>query len=79
MLLPHQFVDLVVDVPDLEIAQGDFLDLAHFARDLLQDLAAPFFARRDREDGGDVFGAAGAAGVDDAEVGGLRGAEAEEH
>ena len=55
------------------------MDLGHFARDLFQDLAPPFLAHGDRLHGGDEFGAAGAAGVEDAEVGGLSGAEAKEH
>lgn len=56
MLLAHQLVDLVVQVADLEVAQAGLLDLGHLARDFLEDLAAPFFARRDRGDGGYGFG-----------------------
>lgn len=66
MLLAHQLVDLVVEVADLEVAEGRFLDLADFARDFFEDLAAPFFAGGDRGQGGDGAGAARAAGVDDA-------------
>lgn len=79
MLLAHQLIDLVIQVADLEIAERALLDLADFAGDFFEDLAAPFFARGDRGDGCDGAGAAGAAGVDDAQVGGLGGAEAEEH
>ncbi|KAL9002064.1 MAG: hypothetical protein Q9188_004978, partial [Gyalolechia gomerana] len=66
-------------VADLEVRQRRFLDLGHLSRDLFEDLAAPFFARRDRGYGGDGAGAAGATEVEDPEVGGLGGAEAEEH
>lgn len=47
VLLPHQFVDLIIQVPDLEIAQTGFLDLGYFSRDFLQDLASPFFTDGD--------------------------------
>ena len=79
MLLAHELVDLVVQVADLEVAEALVLDPGHLARDLLQHLAAPLLADGDRGDGGDEFRAAGAGEVEDAEVGGLGGAEAEEH
>lgn len=79
MLLAHGLVDLVVEVADLVVGQAGVLDLGDLARDLFEDLAAPFLARRDRRDLGDDFGPPGATRVDDAEVGGLLGAEAEEH
>lgn len=44
VLLPHQFVDIIIQVPDLEIAQAGFLYLGYFSRDFFQDLASPFFA-----------------------------------
>lgn len=43
MLLPHRLVDLIVQISNHEITQTRILDLADFARDLLQHLAAPFF------------------------------------
>ena len=79
MLLAHELVDLVVEVADLEIAEAEVLDLGHLARDLLEHLAAPFLARRDRLDAGDGFGPPRARDVEDAERGGLLRPEAEEH
>lgn len=79
MLLAHQLVDLVVEVPDLEVAQAGLLDLGHLARDLLEHLAAPFFAHGDGGDGGDGARAARARDVEDPQRGRLLGAEAEEH
>lgn len=79
MLLAHQLVDLVVEVPDLEVREAGFLDPRYFAGDFFEDLTAPFFACGDRAHGCDELGAARAAGVEDAEVGGLGGAEAEKH
>ncbi len=79
MLFPHELVDLIVEVADLEIAQALVLDLGHLARDLLEYLAAPFLADGDPLDGGDEFGPSRARDVEDAQVGGLRGAEAEQH
>lgn len=79
VLLAHELVDLVVEVADLEVAQAGLLDLGHLARDLLQHLAAPFLAGGDGGDGRDGFGPARAGDVEDAERGGLLGAEAEEH
>lgn len=55
------------------------MDLGYFAGYLFEDLTAPFFAHGDGVDGCDEFRAARAASVEDAEVGGLLGAEAEEH
>lgn len=61
------------------VREAEFLDPGHLARDFLEHLAAPFFAGGDRVDGGDGFGAARAANVDDSEVCGLLGSEAEKH
>ncbi|KAI6762133.1 hypothetical protein HG531_002686 [Fusarium graminearum] len=66
VLLAHELVDLVVEVADLVVAEDGLLDAGHLARDLLEDLAAPFFAGGDGCDFGDELGTAGAAGVDDA-------------
>lgn len=64
MLLAHQLVDLVVEIADAEVGERGVLDLGDLARDLGEDLTAPFFARGDAVDGGDELGAAGAAEVD---------------
>lgn len=79
MLLAHQFIDLIVQVADLEIAEGGILDLCDFSRDFFEDLRAPFFARGDRCDARYEFWSARARYVDYACFGSLRGAEAEEH
>jgi len=79
VLLAHQLVYLVVEVADLEVREAGFLDPGYLAGDFFEDLAAPFLAHGDRAHGCDELGAARAAGVEDAEVGGLGGAEAEEH
>ena len=55
------------------------MDFGDFAADFFEDLTAPFFAEGDRGYGCYGAGTAGAAKVEDAEVGGLGGAEAEEH
>lgn len=47
VLLLHQFVNLIIQIPDLEIAQTGLLDLGYFSRDFLDDLASPFFADGD--------------------------------
>lgn len=67
MFLAHQFINLVVEVADLEIAEAGLLDFGHLARDLLQHLAPPFLACWDRGDGGDGFGPSCARDVEDAE------------
>ena len=79
MFLPHQLIDLVIEIADLVVRERRVLDLADFAGDFFEDLTAPFFAGGDRGDGCDGAGAAGSAQVEDSEVGGLGGAEAEEH
>ena len=66
MLLAHELVDLVVEVADLVVAEGGLLDARDLARDLLEDLAAPFLARGDVGLLGDCAGAPGSARVDDA-------------
>ena len=55
------------------------MDFRNFAGDLFEDLAAPLFGERDGGYGGYGFGARGGVYGEDAEGGGLRGAEAEEH
>ncbi len=79
MLLPHKSINLIIQIPDLEIAQARLLDLRHLPRYFLQDLPAPFFARGDAGLGGYEFGAPRPAHVDDAQGGGLLRPEAEEH
>ncbi len=65
MLLAHQLVDLVVQVADHEVAEARVLDLRHLARHLLEHLAPPLLADRDRRHRRDQLGAAAAPGVDD--------------
>ncbi len=79
MLLPHRLVDFIVQIPNLEIAQARFLDLADFSGNLFEDLTAPLLTTGNGGDFGDEFGTACPACVDDAEGGSLLGAETEEH
>lgn len=55
------------------------MDARHLAGDFLEDLASPLFACGNAVLLGDGARAARAPGVDDAQVGGLRFAKAEEH
>ncbi|CRK44331.1 hypothetical protein BN1723_006040 [Verticillium longisporum] len=70
---------VVVEVAHLVVAEARLVDARHLARDLLEHLAAPLFARRDRCHLCDHLGPPRAPDVDDAEVRGLGLAEAEEH
>lgn len=79
VLLAHELVDLVVEVADLEVAQAGLLDLGHLARNLLEHLAPPFLAHRDRGDGRDGFGTASARDVEDPQRRGLLGPEPKQH
>lgn len=63
MLFAHQFVDLVVQVADHEVAEGGVLDLADFAGDLFEDLPTPFLTCWNRYDGSNGFGTSGAANI----------------
>lgn len=79
MFLSHKFVDLIVEIANLVIRERFVLDLCDFARDLLEDLATPFFAHGNRVDRRDELGAARARNVNDSRFGSLRRAKAEEH
>jgi hypothetical protein len=45
MLLPHQLINLIIQISDREVAQTRVLDLADFARDIVQYLANAIFQR----------------------------------
>lgn len=79
MFLPHELVDLIVQVADLVVGERDVLDSGNLAGDFFEDLATPFLAGGDGCLLGDGAGTAGSACVNDSEVGGLGFAEAEEH
>jgi len=79
VLLPHGLIDLIVQVTDHEVAETGVLDLADFARDLLEDLATPFLAGGNGHDLRDHLWAARSSNIDNSEFCSLGLAETEEH